>query len=292
MPGHEICPYLSRKPRASQCRSDQVSSRCPAVAITGTRPFTAQHNLEPSKSVFACSRACLHLCLVFSALCPSCLTSFSATALDLGILPRDAVFVGSCMSGNVVTLVLRLGFEGVTLENRLAALVDQASALHVGTCRRYLQLHWPFLRPAPHIYRSFRIHPSRRYGQGQLLPATRSRLSLQYKNLSTKHISSRGGETPFVLSCLSAGWEPALIAPREAPTTCRTNRSITVRTRQTWAETYLPYLRDDGLKMSRYPHFLPHPGRLAINHTWSRHVHGPLPKVAMESLRHYQVHNW
>lgn len=133
MPGHEICPYLSRKPRASQCRSDQVSSRCPAVAITGTRPFTAQHNLEPSKSVFACSRACLHLCLVFSALCPSCLTSFSATALDLGILPRDAVFVGtgSCMSGNVVTLVLRLGFGGVTLENRLAALVDQASALHV-----------------------------------------------------------------------------------------------------------------------------------------------------------------
>lgn len=288
MPGHEICPYLSRKPRASQCRSDQVSSRCPAVAITGTRPFTAQHNLEPSKSVFACSRACLHLCLVFSALCPSCLTSFSATALDLGILPRDAVFVGSCMSGNVVTLVtlvLRFGLRGCDVGESTSSS-SGSSFSTTCTCRRYLQLHWPFLRPTPHIYRSFRIHPSRRYGQGQLLPATRSRLSLQYKNLSTKHISSRGGETPFVLSCLSAGWEPALIAPREAPTTCRTNRSITVRTRQTWAETYLPYLRDDGLKISRYP------GRLAINHTWSRHVRGPLPKIALESLRHYQVHSW
>lgn len=101
----------------------------PSQAPAHSQPNTTSN--PASRCSPACSRACLHLCLVFSALCPSCLTSFSATALDLGILPRDAVFVGSCMSGNVVTLVLRLGFGGVTLENRLAALVDQASALHV-----------------------------------------------------------------------------------------------------------------------------------------------------------------
>lgn len=52
------------------------------------------------------------------------------------------------MSGNVPVTGFRLGFEGVTLENRLAALADQSFSTTC-TCRRYLQLHWPFCGRLP-----------------------------------------------------------------------------------------------------------------------------------------------